>query len=371
MARFLLLTLDAAGNWPPELELVRAIVDRGHDVGVISGEAHAAAVRDAGATFIPYRLAKFDAERRDELEVAMRLFYLNESFADELRVAVQDDQPDVVLIDQMVLAAIVEAERIGIRRVGLYHTVYGAARTDRPGRVLEGINELRARKHLDPLGNLQDLFERCEATVVFTWAEFDSIRPDQPANVHHVGPLACVQRPIEPYVLRDDGRPLVLVSYSTSFQEQVPVLQRVVDALEPLPIRVLLTLGPAVEAAQLRLPDNVIAERSVPHAAVLPRTDLVVTHAGHGTVMAAVTAGVPMVCTPMGRDQFDVARQVDRRALGRVVPMDATVDELRDVITATLEDDELRDRARAFASGLDLEAGLRKAVDVLEAMARR
>jgi UDP:flavonoid glycosyltransferase YjiC (YdhE family) len=90
-------------------------------------------------------------------------------------------------------------------------------------------------------------------------------------------------------------RPLILVSYSTSFQNQVPTLQRVAEAVAPLPVRVLMTLGHRIAADELRLPPNVVAEPFVPHAAVLGQTRLVVTHAGHGTVMAAVTAGVPML----------------------------------------------------------------------------
>ena len=37
------------------------------------------------------------------------------------------------------------------------------------------------------------------------------------------------------------------------------------------------------------------------------RSDMghVVTHAGHGTVLKTLAAGVPMVCMPMGRDQKD------------------------------------------------------------------
>ena len=72
--------------------------------------------------------------------------------------------------------------------------------------------------------------------------------------------------------------------------------------LSTLSVRVLMTLGPRIAADALRLPLNVVAEPFVPHTAVLAQTRLVVTHAGHGTVMAATTAGVPMVWTSMGRD---------------------------------------------------------------------
>jgi MGT family glycosyltransferase len=163
-------------------------------------------------------------------------------------------------------------------------------------------------------------------------------------------------------------RPLVLVSYSTSFQNQVPVLQRVAEAVAPLPVRVLMTLGPRIAAGGLRLPPNVVADPFVPHAAVLGRTRQVVTHAGHGTVMAATTAGVPMVCTPMGGDQYAVSSCVERLGLGHVVSMTASPEDLRQTLIAALEDDALHARVRTFAAGLDVEAGLSRALAVLETL---
>lgn len=113
----------------------------------------------------------------------------------------------------------------------------------------------------------------------------------------------------------------------------------------------LITLGPAIAAHELRLPANVAAEQFVPHAAVLPHTHLVVTHAGHGTAMAAMTAGIPMVCIPMARDQHAVAGCVERRDLGRVVSMSAPPAESRQCIEQCLTDTELRERARNFGPG--------------------
>jgi UDP:flavonoid glycosyltransferase YjiC (YdhE family) len=112
----------------------------------------------------------------------------------------------------------------------------------------------------------------------------------------------------------------------------------------------------------------VVAEPFVPHAAVLGRTRLVVTHAGHGTVMAAVTVGVRMVCTPMGRDQYAISGCVERLGLGRVASMTAPPEELRQVLVAALADDVLQARARTFAAELDVEAGLARALEVLETL---
>lgn len=44
---------------------------------------------------------------------------------------------------------------------------------------------------------------------------------------------------------------------------------------------------------------------------------------------------------------------------------------LRGVIGSTLQDDELEQRSRAFAARVDVEAGARRAVALLESLGRR
>jgi MGT family glycosyltransferase len=376
--RFLLLTLHAAGNWPPELALVRALAGRGHAVRVVSDAQHAAQVTDAGGEYAPYRHApgRDPTTRHHEAPDAemariMREVFLNRVYADELLEAVDGWAPDVLLVDQMLGMAGGVAESTRLPTAILWHTVYGRADGFRriTGPVLDPLHALRAEKHLPAVADLRASFERAHAIVAFTYEDFDLPPADAPAHLHYVGPLACLPHEVRPYALPwddDDPRPLVLVSYSTSFQDQVGTLQRVLDAIADLPARVLLTLGEAITADEFRLPANVVAESFVPHAAVLPRASLVVTHAGHGTVMAAATAGVPLVCTPMGRDQHAVAACVEHRRLGVVVPMTASPDELRTTIASALADVALHQRARRFAARQDVAAGRERAVAVLE-----
>jgi len=88
--------------------------------------------------------------------------------------------------------------------------------------------------------------------------------------------------------------------------------------MRPLPVRALVTVGGAVEVDQLHPPANVVVERF----AALGRATYdspVITHAGRGTVMAAVSAGVPLVCVPIGRDQPAVAARVTQHGLGVTV----------------------------------------------------
>lgn len=132
-----------------------------------------------------------------------------------------------------------------------------------------------------------------------------------PANVEYVGPqldpVAATPAWDSPWP-RGDDRPLVVVGLSTTHQGHDSMLERIVGALATLPVRALVTTG----GATLRStpPANVHVARFVPHAQVLPEAAVVVTHAGLGTVHAALAHGLPLVCLPIGRDQPDNAARV-------------------------------------------------------------
>jgi len=60
----------------------------------------------------------------------------------------------------------------------------------------------------------------------------------------------------------------------------------------------------------------------VPHSAVLKRSGLLVSHAGHGVVAKALYYGVPMVLVPWGRDQPGVAARAAALGVAAVVTRD-------------------------------------------------
>lgn len=384
--RFFVVTLDMSGNWPPELALIRALVQRGHEVRVMSDASHAAQIAAAGAVYHPYQFSSArermrtghpDTEQESGRTRLLREVFLHPAFGDALLDAVERETPDVLLVDAMLLTAAAAAESTGLPTATLWHSVYGAQMESLlrfSGPMLEPLNAVREKLGLARVMDRRDSVERSHAILAFTYAAFDTAPQAPLRQLHYVGPLACLPQRLPPYAFPwppSDARLLILVSYSTARQwavlnNQGAILQRIADAVAPLPVRVLLTLGNAIAADELRLPDNVVAETFVPHAVVLPAASLVVTHAGHGTVMAATTAGVPMVCTPMGNDQYVVSACVERRGLGLVASMTASSEELRGTIVAALEDDALHARARAFAAGLDVEAGLHRAIEVLE-----
>jgi MGT family glycosyltransferase len=177
---------------------------------------------------------------------------------------------------------------------------------------MPSLNQARTEFGLAPLRDGLDLMGRAYQILVCSSPSFDSAPGSVPANVRHVGPQlddAASAASGNPWA-GSPGRPLVLVGLSSTVMRQEGLLQLAADALGQLQVRGLIATGPAVDPAVIVAPPNVTVTRWVRHADVLPHCSAVITHGGHGTVLKALTAGVPLVVVPLGRDQPDNAARV-------------------------------------------------------------
>jgi MGT family glycosyltransferase len=163
------------------------------------------------------------------------------------------------------------------------------------------------------------------------------------------------------------GGGTVLVSFSTTEMRQQDVLQRTLDALADVDVEVVCTLG-RVSIDGLSPPPNASIFDWIPHPELLPRTDVVVTHAGLSTVMAALAAGVPMVCMPMGRDQPLNAQRVAALGLGMELSPAASAKVIRDAVEVVLDNEKFRLRAQSMAEDIAAYGNGKLAVQELESL---
>jgi UDP:flavonoid glycosyltransferase YjiC (YdhE family) len=176
-----------------------------------------------------------------------------------------------------------------------------------------------------------------------------------PERHHYVGPLGIWEPPsAHPTYLDDAGDPWVLVTISSQLQDDIPLAESALQALAPREVRVLLTVGPDHAPDEVKaVPANAKVERTVPHSAVLEGAALLVSHAGHGSVMKSLWYGCPMVLVPWGRDQPGVAARAAALGVAEVVPREsATPEALADAITRVMTDDRMRQAAAGHASRL-------------------
>jgi MGT family glycosyltransferase len=127
--------------------------------------------------------------------------------------------------------------------------------------------------------------------------------------------------------------------------------------LAEFPVRVVLPLRARHPRDELgSVPANAQIEQFVPHAAVLTRSGLLVSHAGHGVVAKALYYGVPMVLVPWGRDQPGVAARAAALGVAEVIARHAlTALRLSAAIQRVLGTPCYRENAARIASHLQAQ----------------
>ena len=338
----------------PMVALGRGLARRGHDVAVLGSAPVVTAVEAEGLAFRP--CAGFFAEHGD------------------LAAALEEHPADVLVVDYMLTAALSAAEHTALPTVALVHTLYQcvAVAPDSPMEMAAGLDDVnahRAELGLPAVQRVTDLLDRVARVIVLATVELD--RPDvpTPTNVRHVGPLlqdAGADAGWTPPGGQED--PLVVVSLGTTPMDEAPAIERVLRALGGLPVRGFVTVGDHLDPSSFLCPPNAWVDRYVRHTAVLPHADLLVTHAGLGSVSAALAYGVPMVCLPLGREQPSNAAKVEAVGAGCTLGPEAPEDELAAAVTAVLDDPSYRERAAAMATAIQAAGAGERALRECEAL---
>jgi MGT family glycosyltransferase len=149
------------------------------------------------------------------------------------------------------------------------------------------------------------------------------------------------------------------------------VLEAILSGLREEPMTLIMTTGRDRDPAAFGLqPLNVHLERYVPQSLLFPFCDLVVTHGGTGTVMAALGHGLPMVILPVAADQPDNARRCGQLGVARVVaPQDQTPEAIQSAARAVLADRSFRVNASRLRDEIAKMPGPDHVVASLERLA--
>jgi UDP:flavonoid glycosyltransferase YjiC (YdhE family) len=347
--KFLIVTWDGGGNVPPALNLGARLVQLGHRVRVLgwpsmAGRAAAAGVELATYPSVPLWPAglAFEDAMADRLAPAL----VGAGTRDDILAEAHAFGPDVVVVDCMMDAGFEAAIELGLPSAVFVHLPYHAWTSE----WVEGA--ARAER--------ASILAKMDAVLALVPPGFDP--PGRlPANTTYIGPITNPNspEPLDPHdvdLLASPGDPWVLLSLSTTVQGQAAALPRLLDAVADVPVRVLLTLGGALPTGAVDAPPNVTVRGFVAHELVLPHMAAVISHAGLSTITAALTAGVPMLCLPQGRDQPENAARVEAVRVGRTMAADAPATDIATALEELLHDATALLEARRFA-GVIAELG--------------
>ena len=403
MSRVLAYTSPARGHLYPVTPILLELRDRGHDVGVRTLASEVPMAQGLGLDARPIDPAIEDIVLDDwrartpqqGLARSVRAFAdrAPHDAADLLR-AIDESDPDVVLVDINSWGAIAAAEKWGGPWAVFcpYPLVLGSAdvppfgpglspargpvgrlRDRVVGPVVRGtmertmlppLNSLRVDMGLTPVAGIDSFLRSMPLLLSFTAEPFEYARSDWPANVVMVGASPWEPPAQPPEWLSGIDGPVVLVTTSSEFQDDGRLVEMAFEALADEPVHVIATVPSACVPAADAVPRNAHVATFLPHSLVLSRAACAITHGGMGATQKALALGVPVCAVPFGRDQLEVARRVAVAQAGTRLPARRlTPDRLR---AAVLEAMGCRDGAARVAAGYAAAGGPPVAADALE-----
>jgi MGT family glycosyltransferase len=378
--RILLGAFGDPGHAFPMIALGRALRARGHEVTVQTWERWRAAIEGESLRFAAApEYSAFPIPVEDDSRPPQPLgFYEAVVYAtrDTLPL-VESLAPDVIVHDILTLAPSLCAELHDIPCATLIPHVfpesspgfpiysYGAIQARTPlGRAFwkraqapidRGIesgrlslNEARGSVGLPPQSRLHGGTSD-QLALVATFPQLEYAR-SWPRHVHVVGPLIW-EPPADDVPLPPADEPLVLIAPSTVQDPEHRLLHASLEGLADAPVRVIATYNRRLPSRPLTVPDNAGVCDWLSYTRTLPQCEAVVCHAGHGTVVRALTLGVPVIACPAGGDMNENAARVAWAGAGLRVPRRFIAPRpIRRAVEGVIADESIRERARSLAT---------------------
>jgi MGT family glycosyltransferase len=405
---FLITSWGNPGNLNPLLTAARRLRARGHRVRFLGEPAHREETIDAGFDALvwqrPRPLTPPDPNSDDpaweEIKTLVEqvMFGAAADYAADTLAALRMEPTDALLTNDFIAGAAVAAETLGIPYALLAPHIsvrplegmppcgsgFGenltvesqAAAKEKLTALMNGclglFNATRAVYGLPPLAHIFDHYDRADRVLLGLSPAFDFPAARLPENLRYVGPLLDQPSWSQPWQAPWSGpaeRPRVLVSLSTSFQNQAELLRRIVGVLGGMHLDAVVTVGPAMEKESLNALPNVTVLHSAPHDTVMKEVSLVITHGGHGTVTRTLLNGLPLLVIPMGRDQGDNAARVVARNAGLAVQDAATAAEIAQAVQRLITEPQFRVAARHLGQAMTQHVASPVLVTEMEAIA--
>ncbi len=416
----LIATWEGGGSVGPKLTVARKLRQAGHNVRVMSDACNAPEAEAIGARFAPWTRAPSRKDRSRESELIRDWAAANPiegfmqaiddvfagpalAYAQDLIEELEREPADLVVTSDLLFGVMAGCEAVGQDFVvmpcnWLFYPLenmprcFPAHRGDMSAEEIAGLEEMKAgmkamfdhgltalnsaRATLG-LSEIETVLQQVEAArkvLIGISRTFDFGDDSNTPLARYVGPQLDDVVWAEPWSSPwpvDNGRPLVLVSFSTTFQNHVAVLQRVINALAELPVNGLVTLGPTIAPDELLPAPNVQLVKSAPHNAVMQQASAVVTHGGHGTVARAMVNKLPMLILPHGRDQDGNAARIAEHGAGLVLPPNAQSPEIAHALGRLLEEPGFAQAAERLGSAVEREMRESRVVEELEALCSR
>jgi Erythromycin biosynthesis protein CIII-like, C-terminal domain/Erythromycin biosynthesis protein CIII-like, N-terminal domain len=367
------------------LPLARSLAEAGHDVAFASGEPVVGEAEVEGFAAFRVGLALDAVEplaRRVRGLAAslppsqVRSFVFTELFvrvelrprADDLFNVVEEWSPDIVVHDVAEFAAPLVATKVGLPYAE--HSYGPAIQSDVIGAAGRATASFWDSHGLAP-HPLGGMYRYLYLDVCPPSLQVPGLVTGAVQRIRTVETQPQATQPPWLGALRD--RPIVYITLGTVYNHNLEVFRALLDGLRDEALNAVVTVGKQNDPALLgRQPSNVHVHRYIPQERLLPHCVAVVTHGGAGSILGALSFGLPLLIVPQGADHFyNADRAVAAGAAIRLMPDRLTADSARDAVRMLLRDDTFRTAAQRIENELDAMPEPQQAVETLEQLTDR
>ena len=367
--RILFSAAGGHGHLQPLLPLARAAAAAGHQVLLSAAPSLAGHVAIQGLSFAPsgpdlvpihsaLTLYSLDQER----QAIPRHFigHLAPSRARDLAQLATGWDADLLVCDEADYGAVVAAELLHLPHATVITCGAGGMAT--PTLIRASLERVRAEFQLpdeDGTAMLQRSLK---------------LNPFPPSFRNPADPLSGQVVNYRPACLPDRPSPPVAgpvyVTLGTIFNtESGDLLARLATAAAAANVaQVVVACGQHVDPADLGAqPPNVTVHRFVDQRRILAGCSAVICHGGSGTVLDALTFGLPMIILPLGADQpLNASRAYDLGCAIVLAADQVTPTQITDAVDRLLTDPTFRTAAAQLHADLRVQASIDTVVQALE-----
>jgi UDP:flavonoid glycosyltransferase YjiC (YdhE family) len=356
------------GHINPLLPLSLALAARGHQVAFATSEEHAPKLRAQGFTWFPCgpdtdtltsRLLPYLSDLPTLTSADYFPFVISRRYAigdapdrvADLQAIVGAYRPDLLVFESCDLATPIVSAATGIP--GVHHSFGRAFAPACYAESARYVESLWARLGADP-PPLCGMYEN-NTFVDICPTSIQSAGVPSSASVLAMSPASppSPETP-PPWLTQLPDRPSVYVTLGTVFN-RIGQFRVLLEAFADMDCNLIMTIGNDNDPSDLGpQPPNVFIERFVPQDLLLPHVSAMVTHAGSGSTLAALSHGVPMLMLPRAADQYENSHACTSAGVARMLTPDVvTPDLLAEELQAILSEVSYKRRARAVRDEID------------------
>ncbi|MCM1158389.1 MAG: hypothetical protein NC300_06330 [Bacteroidales bacterium] len=383
MSKIAFFNIPAQGHTNPTLEVVKELVNRGHQVRYYSYDVMKEKIEAAGAEYIS--CDKYDIQMKLEPKDADRVgkdiafsieILVNTTLA--LDEAIMEDmkvwKPDCIVGDSVATWGKLTALKLEVPFVSSTTTFafnqYSARIMKQGfgqmfsmlfsmGKAKKSIKRLQDKGY--PVDGVLSIVQNDNDTntIVYTSPEFQPCAETFSDKYVFVGPSI---RQSEGRV-KKSGRKTIYISLGTVNNQDITFFKNCIQALGNSEMSVVMSVGEIIDLNELGLiPENIQVERRVNQIEVLQQADAFITHCGMNSVNEALYYQVPLILFPQTREQGGVAYRVNELGAGIYLKKNST-EAIREAVDQVTENPAYRNAAKQIAESFYRCGGAKAAAD--------